>query len=386
MFSDALDDVPLVKGENIGQGEVLWGMSKRWSLGDGADLSRYRLAPDDVVLAMDRPWVPAGLKFARIRAADPEALLVQRVARLRASNGLSQRFLFCVVSSRPFADYIQHVARGVGVPHISGKQIAEFEFAFPPTSIQERVADVLCSYDDLIDNNKRRIALLDQAAQELYREWFVRLRFPGREHTAIQDGVPRRWQRSPLGNCVRFRSGGTPSKAREAYWNGDTPWVSSGEMTERRIYDTSLHISQDAVEDGSALAAAGSILIVVRGMSLAKEFRIATIARGMAFNQDLKALECRLDVTAEFMFHALYARREHLRDLATEASHGTKKLETPVLERFPILVPDVRLQALFREQVSLFNQQRDTLHQQNVKLRAARDLLLPRLISGEIAV
>jgi len=79
-FTEDPDDVALVKGENVGQGEILWEISKRWPREDAEDLIRYRLEPDDVVLAMDRPWVPAGLKFARIRASDPEALLVQRVA------------------------------------------------------------------------------------------------------------------------------------------------------------------------------------------------------------------------------------------------------------------------------------------------------------------
>ena len=77
-FTENPDDVALVKGENVGQGQILWALSKRWPREDGEDLVRYRLEPDDVVLAMDRPWVPAGLKFARIRASDPEALLVQR--------------------------------------------------------------------------------------------------------------------------------------------------------------------------------------------------------------------------------------------------------------------------------------------------------------------
>ena len=90
-FSDNPEDVALVKGENIGQGQILWDISKRWPREHFAELNRYELQSGDVVLAMDRPWVPGGLKFARIRDSDPDALLVQRVARLRSRATLVSR-------------------------------------------------------------------------------------------------------------------------------------------------------------------------------------------------------------------------------------------------------------------------------------------------------
>jgi type I restriction enzyme, S subunit len=147
------------------------------------------------------------------------------------------------------------------------------------------------------------------------------------------------WEARPLGRCARFLSGGTPSKNRSEFWEGDIPWVSSGEMTEVYINDTPLHISAEAAEEGSRIVPSNTVLAVVRGMSLAKEFRVAITKRDVAFNQDLKAFACEPDIESEFLFYALLARREHIRDLATEASHGTKKLETEVLARFPILVP-----------------------------------------------
>ena len=136
-----------------------------------------------------------------------------------------------------------------------------------------------------------------------------------------------------------MRSGGTPSKTNEGYWSGDIPWVSSGEMAERRIYDTELKITEEAARKGSRLVPAGTVLFVVRGMSLAKEFRVALTMRQVAFNQDLKALECADDIDPGFLFYALLARKEYIRDLATEASHGTKKLESAVLDSVEIPIP-----------------------------------------------
>jgi type I restriction enzyme, S subunit len=147
------------------------------------------------------------------------------------------------------------------------------------------------------------------------------------------------WPLRPLGSCAKFLSGGTPSKGRTEFWEGDIPWVSSGEMTEARIYDTPLHISEEGAKEGSRIVPENTVLAVVRGMSLAKEFRVSLTKREMAFNQDLKGFECADDVDSEFLFYSLFARRTHIRGLATEASHGTKRLETDVLSSFEIPVP-----------------------------------------------
>jgi type I restriction enzyme S subunit len=152
------------------------------------------------------------------------------------------------------------------------------------------------------------------------------------------------WPLRRLGGCAKFLSGGTPSKARAEFWEGDIPWVSSGEMAQMRIHDTPLRITGEGAEDGSRLVPANTVLAVVRGMSLAKEFRVAITKREVAFNQDLKAFQCKPDVDSEFLFYALFARREHIRELATEASHGTKKLETDVLAAVELPVPTLDVQ------------------------------------------
>ena len=198
--------------------------------------------------------------------------------------------------------------------------------------------------------------------------------------------LPDGWDRRPLGRCARFLSGGTPSKGRADFWEGSIPWVSSGELTEMRVHDASLHVTPEAVEAGSRLVPPDTILAVVRGMSLAKDFRVAITARSVAFNQDLKALVSEPDVDATYLFMALHVQRAQIRDRATEASHGTKKLDTPVLASVPILIPRPALQQQSREIVDPMNAQWDNLHQQNDRLKAARDLLLPRLINGGIAV
>jgi type I restriction enzyme S subunit len=135
-FTDDPSDVPLVKGENIGQGEIIWSASKYWPSHRADEFARFRLKPGDVILAMDRPWVTAGLKYAWVKEGDPDALLVQRVARMRGTNGLLTGFLRYVVASKAFSDYIKNIMGGTNVPHISGDQIRAFKFRLPDPGSQ----------------------------------------------------------------------------------------------------------------------------------------------------------------------------------------------------------------------------------------------------------
>lgn len=157
-------------------------------------------------------------------------------------------------------------------------------------------------------------------------------------------------------------------------------------MTVPRIHDSTLHVTAEAIDAGSRLVPPNTILAVVRGMSLAKEFRVCITARPVSFNQDLKAFAYEPGVDPIYLFNALIDQRDQIRDRATEDSHGTKKLDTPVLAGVLILVPISAWQTRFRELVNPLNAQWDNLYQQTEKLRAARDLLLPRLMSGEVSV
>ena len=176
-------------------------------------------------------------------------------------------------------------------------------------------------------------------------------------------GAGMSWRIKELRDCVTFSSGGTPNKGRPEYWGGDIPWASSGEMGQQFIEDTSLHITEAGAEAGSRLVPEGTIFAVVRGMSLATEFRISLARRRMAFNQDLKALQVKEGVNSYFLFSSLRAHANQIRALSTEAAHGTKKLDMERLESFRIRVPDVDTQ----EQVAAVIRDYDDLIETNRK-------------------
>ncbi|ESA35112.1 restriction modification system dna specificity domain-containing protein [Leptolyngbya sp. Heron Island J] len=148
------------------------------------------------------------------------------------------------------------------------------------------------------------------------------------------------WRVKKLGSIAKFLSGGTPSKQKPEYWGGNIPWVSAKDLLTSRISDSQLHVTEEGLANGTKLVPENTILFVVRGMSLAKEFRISLSKVPVAFNQDLKALQLKEDTDPRFLFYSLYAQREHIRQLAGEASHGTKKLPTEVIEAIEVSIPD----------------------------------------------
>lgn len=172
-YSHAQDSVRLLRGDNVGQGVLRWEGARWWPQSSYEELQAYSLREGDVVLAMDRPWIAAGLKFAHIRLVDLPCLLVQRVARLRAKRGLDSRFLRYVIGSREFTEYILSVQTGTAVPHISAGQIAAFEVALPALREQQAVGELLGIIDDRIDLLRQTNATLESIAQALFKSWFI---------------------------------------------------------------------------------------------------------------------------------------------------------------------------------------------------------------------
>ncbi len=177
-YTDTEDGVRLLRGDNIVQGSLRWDDVKKWPLSDTAEYSRYQLRDGDVVLAMDRPWVKAGLKHATISEDDLPCLLVQRTARLRGGSNLNNRFLMYLIGSSGFTFHILGIQTGIGVPHISGQQIKDFKFLRPPVAEQRRIAD---SLENLRTETQRLESIYQQkvAALEVLKKALLHQAFSG---------------------------------------------------------------------------------------------------------------------------------------------------------------------------------------------------------------
>jgi type I restriction enzyme, S subunit len=217
-YTENVDDILLLRGDNIAQGYLRWDGVKRWSSEKIEELESYFLKEDDIVVAMDRPWIESGLKYAYVSPKDLPSLLVQRVSRLRANKSLNQTFLRYVIGSRDFTKHVLSVQTGTTVPHISSSQIKEFEFLLPPLEEQKRIADVLSCLDAKIENLRRQNETLEEIARSIFKHWFIDFEFPNPDGKPYKSSggamvrsdlgdIPEGWQVGKLGDVVEVFMG-----------------------------------------------------------------------------------------------------------------------------------------------------------------------------------
>jgi type I restriction enzyme, S subunit len=269
LYVENTEGIKLLRGDNIAQGTLRWDGVKRWPSEILDGLSQYELKADDVILAMDRPWIEAGLKYAAVSGDDLPALLVQRVARLRGRNGLDTRFLRYVIGSPQFTNHVLAVQTGTAVPHISGKQIKSFEFALPPIPEQRAIAAVLGAFDDKIELNRRMNATLEGLARALFKSWFVDFDpvwakmagrptglppeidalFPDELVDSALGEVPKGWEIGEIRDLGTVICGKTPPTSNREFYGDDIPFITIPDMHGKTfVTETGKYLSQAGAE------------------------------------------------------------------------------------------------------------------------------------------
>ena len=386
-FLDAdADGIRLLRGDNVQQGYIRWGdKTKKWPSSECDELGRYQLAENDVILAMDRPIVGDGLKMAWIKPEDLPALLVQRVCRLRGKPGVAlTNFIRYVLAAPDFSAHIHRITTGANIPHISGKDISAYEFELPGLDDQARIVECMSAYDDLIATNQRRIALLEHVARSLYREWFVHLRFPGHESVPVKDGVPEGWLPLTLGDVCDAVGGGTPSTARPEYWGGDVTWVTPTDVTRNDclvLLDSEKKITEAGLANSSAKLVPPETILMTSRASIGF---FALMDKPACTNQGFISVLPKQDSARMFLLFNLLGRVEEMIGLATGATF--KELSKKTFRALPVLWPTDALLKLYEDKTYPLIQQVRLIKKQNKELTKARDLLLPKLMSGQLDV
>lgn len=302
-------------------------------------------------------------------------------------RGNNPRFVFYYLHTINFKRFDV----GNSNPTLNRNHIHDLPALIPPSETQDRIADILSAYDDLIENNRRRMALLEDAARQLYREWFVRLRFPGYEHTRITDGVPEGWRRVALREITtKIGSGFTPRGGQSSYLSNGTPLIRSQNVYDDNFLDDGLAFLSD--EQAAALAGvsveAKDILLNITGASVARCCMAPERYLPARVNQHVLIIRVDQERADPFFVHKALNSDERKRQLISYAQKGSTReaLTKETIEQFEVSVPSESLMRQFGEIAGTSFQQREVLALQNKKLRSARDLLLPRLMSGEISV
>ena len=169
-YSDSSNSIKLLRGDNIEPGRLRWRDAKFWSVDRLDGLSQYYLEEGDFVIALDRTWVSNGLKVAEVNALDMPCLLVQRVIRIRAKNTLEQSLLKQYFSGNQFEQYVKSVQTATAVPHISPNDIKDFPVLLPPLSEQQKIAQILSTWDKAIAVTEQLLANSQQQKKALMQQ------------------------------------------------------------------------------------------------------------------------------------------------------------------------------------------------------------------------
>lgn len=286
---------------------------------------------------------------------------------------------------------INRMNSGAAIPSTRREDFYSLKIRIPNLGEQSAIVSILSAYDELIENNRRRIALLEEAARQLYREWFVHFRFPGHEHVRSNDGLPEGWQRVPLSRLATiFR--GKSYKSSELVEDGGQPFINlkcfkrgGGFRSSGLKWFRGKHKEHHKAE-------AGDIVIAVTDMTrdamiVSQAARVPkSVGENAIYSMDLVKAVPRDIRDLNWLYGMLRFSRfsAEVREEATGAT--VLHLKPKHIENWLAPVPPTTLRELFSRQFASILDQSDNLEMQNQRLAQARDLLLPRLMSGEIAV
>lgn len=347
---------------------------------DDSDKERFALDVGDIVVAR----TGATVGYAKLIREPVDAVFASYLVRFRIDpTKADSGFVGRLVESQVYKSFVQSRVGGAAQPNASAPVLGGFEFRLPLRHAQTRIASILSAYDDLMENNRRRMALLEEVARQLYREWFVRLRFPGHEHTRVINGIPEGWERKRIEDIADCVGGGTPSTTVPAYWeDGTITWVTPTDVTRNQhfvLVDTEKKITEAGLNNSSAkLVPSHAVLMTSR----ASVGFFAIAGREVCTNQGFISIVPQDAVFSTFLLFQLTERVEEIRTMGSGSTYP--EVNRSKFREFQIVMPPRRLVADYDEQATLFLKQIRVLKQQNQKLKVARDLLLPRLMSGDL--
>ena len=317
----------------------------------------------DTILATVRPNLRS---FCYLKNPPNNAIASTGFAVLRATEKIDPRFLYFTVIDQSFTDFLCANVKGAAYPAVDSEAIGRAEINLPTLLTQRRIASILSAYDDLIENNTRRIAILEEMARRIYEEWFVRFRFPGHEQVRMVETelglIPEGWSVERVANVLQRLTSGTTYKKEQVQESGSVMVVDQSTLDHLGFHDMAVDHSA-SVENP----------IAIFGDHTCK---LRLMVRPFSIGPNTIPFVGAKDLDTSYVFQLVQG---------LVATHEYKRHWTDFTDKKVIKCPQI-LAAAYGGKV------RDLIHlvfvltQKNQNLRTTRDLLLPRLISGELDV
>jgi type I restriction enzyme S subunit len=345
---------------------------------DPKKLVKHRLLSGDIVIA--RTGATTG--WAKYITNPPEAVFASYLVRIQPAKSVDSRYVGFVVESQVYKDFIQQHMGGAAQPNANAQVLTSFELPFPPLPIQRRIAGILSAYDELIENSQRRIKILEEMARALHRDWFVHFRFPGHETVPRVPSplgeIPQGWEVKKLGEIAEeMRRNVAKGKLDEPQ-----PYVGLEHIPRRSLaldaWETTTDLGSNKLEFRKGEVLFGKIRPYFHKVSVAPFDGLCSadtiVVR--ARRPEYYAFVVTCVSSDEFVAHA------------TATSNGSKmpRANWGVLQERTVVIPHGKLAVRFSELFARIIGQQQALIFQIQNLRRTRDLLLPRLLSGQIDV
>ena len=298
---------------------------------------------------------------------------------------LDAEYLYYWINSYEGQKKIDAIAKGTAQKAVPIALLKEIEIVIPENPIQKKVVVILKNYDQLIENNKKQIKLLEEAAQRLYKEWFIDLRFPGYENCKIVDGVPEGWSKDRADNFFKITIGKTPPRA-EKQWFVDgsvgMPWLSISDMGNAGVYvfNTSEGLTSDAVQKYNMKVVPAGTVFVSFKLTVG---RVAIAIKDMCTNEAI-AHFCIENHKLRAYTYCYLSNFEY--DTLGNTSSISKAVNSKIIKAMPFVMPNDDTIEKFSNVVDPILNEIKVKQEICNELIEARDRLLPKLMSGEVEV
>lgn len=300
------------------------------------------------------------------------------------SNGeiVDARFLYQILKSEYYRPYFKQYCTGSAQPQLPIKNFSQIYLNVPDIKTQHRIADILSVYDNLIENNQKQIKLLEEAAQRLYKEWFVDLRFPGHENTKIVDGVPEGWSKSTVSEVSAvLRRGISPKyneKARSIVINQKCIRQTIVSYDEARTQEKKYPAELEMMESDIVICSTGA-------GTLGRVGQIFEAKGNATLDSHVTLIRANEKIGQQSLFWSLKMKQDYLMN-AGKGSTNQLELSRETIGNCKILMPEQKIAEQAEKNFVAIHNKMKECSMQIARLREVRDLLLPKLMSGEMEV
>jgi len=375
------DHYPFITPGDMHQGKYARATERSVSHEGAEHLKRIKVPANSVCVSC------IGWQMGEAIMTDKSSFTNQQINTIVPNGKVDPSFLYYSLRPRKQELLSLGATTGVRTPILNKSAFCDLKVKIPPLPVQRRIAGILSAYDDLIENNQRRIKILEEMARSLYREWFVKFRFPEHEKvsrvaSALGD-VPQGWDVKTVADSFEIFGGGTPSRKESEYWeSGTIQWFSPSDLTGAGTMfmdDSSDHITERGLAESSArLFPACSVMLTSRATIGA----IAINTHEACTNQGFITCLPNERAPLYFLFHWLTESVPTFQRMASGATF--KEISRGVFKTIEFLQPPDKLVRRFEDAAVPMAEQALTLQRQIQNLRRMRDLLLPRLLSGKV--